>query len=334
MSSRKADEEVFWRKAIRVFTKGTALLVVFCAFAISMVNLFGLLPELEWLKERERTVNLLLWASIVLYLLPRTEDLLSSIKEKESYVNQALCAVNRICTHCLQLGVQAIYKSRVSPGQQDTYKRLISEASEDLLIVAITLTDMVDPDKEQRSVFYQKVPSDECSLRMLIVNPKFWANTNPVIYPVAPLRSPTAGVSQPGDLRYNFSEGITRLVKLANDISDEIRGKDNKGYMEVRFYNVAPTLTLTIADKAKGHMRLELSPYNVPDSGLPYFRPLIDLRPIYNGDLYSEFYQRYEKLWHANSHQTFIRVDSQRPDVNWNLIDPRDQEVLGVGPRS
>ncbi len=200
------------------------------------------------------------------------------------------------------LGLRAVYHNRNDAGQFPVYIDLLNSVQNDLLVVGITLHDV----RSQTPLFIEK-GRQACYIKLLLMNPRYWKNADPILDPVAAAMGNT--------LKADFQQALSHIRSLALSMAN-VQAK-----LEVRFYHQAPTLSLTVADgdSAAGKMRVELTPHNSSRHG--YFRPMLDLQRVGEKDLFSHFYQHYRDLW--DNAPTYIRVQDSKV---W--IDPElDEEI-------
>ena len=246
------------RKSERVVLVGVAVGAIFIALFVLVVEpLTGWLPALH---DYVPTITLVLLSSFVLYYFGREQFMVEYTRWKA-------------------LGIRSVYRSRTDNDQFDEYMRLLSGAEKDLFIVGITLKDL---SLDHAPLLLDKARRG-CTIRLLMLSPRYWRNQEPILDPVA--------AAIPADLGPNFQLAIAHIRALAMSMAEA------KARMEVRFYHQAPTLSLTIVDgdSASGRMRVELTPHNAP--GLDYFRPMLDLERAGSADLCRQFYQQYCALW-------------------------------------
>ncbi len=203
------------------------------------------------------------------------------------------------------LGLQAVYHNRSDPGQFSAYIDLLNGAESDLFVVGITLRDI----RAQMPILIEK-GKRACSVEFLMMNPRYWRNSDPILDPVAAAAGDT--------LKADFQLAISQIRILAMSMA----GAQAK--IEVRFYHQAPTLSLTAVDAAgvTGKMRIEMIPHNSTRHG--YFRPMFDLQRAGEKDLFSQFHRHYRALWEDSL--AYLRVHDSKVWVNSAL----DQELSGL----
>jgi hypothetical protein len=225
-----------------------------------------------------------------------------------------------------ELGIKRIYRSRIEQEQIASYQGLLASAKKELFIVGITLKDI---SREQSAHLRQKA-SAGCRIDLLMLHPKFKANTDPVLDPVAK--------AEQHDLTRAFGEAIDRIRLLAKDITN------TKGTLTVKFYTTSPTLSLTVRDgkSHSGEMHMEIVPHQIQDEP---FRPILDLMKDGKDEIFSEIYDRYRDLWDHSipyivADHSGIRVDnnldreisnSLHLATNWRVKEaPRQHEIGGA----
>ncbi len=209
------------------------------------------------------------------------------------------------------LGMQAIYQNRNDPAQFASYVGLMEGVKNNLFIVGITLKDVP---RTQLPLFLEKGKKG-CSVELLMLNPRFWKNNDPILDPVAAATN--------CDLKADFQLAISHIRPLVMSAAGQ------RAKIEVRFYHQAPSLSLTIADgdSHTGRMRVELTPHNSPQHG--YFRPMLDLQPMGGHDLFSQFYKHYRALWENSL--PYLRVQDSKVWINREL-DKEISKVLDLPP--
>lgn len=212
-----------------------------------------------------------------------------------------------------ELGIENIYRTRVDDGQFQSYQELLSTAKHELFIVGITLKDL---SREQRGHLLERA-SAGCSIDLLMLAPKFRANKDPILDPVAHVEN--------HDLTNAFSDAIAKIRGLAQDISK------TKGKLCVRFYETAPTLSLTVKDgrHSRGRMHVEIVPHQVSSDP---FRPILDLSKDGTDELFSDLYKRYRALW--DDSRIYLEVDPFK-SAEIKVDDALDRQIskwLGLDP--
>lgn len=227
------------------------------------------------------------------------ENMSSTVNDYKDVVEQARAGIAEHLRRWDKLGITEIYRSREDPGQKEVYMKLLQMANTDLLIVGVTLKDIIG---EQRTTFIEKA-SNGCKIRLLLLTPKRWRNVEPVLDPI-----------EAADLKQHFITSFQNIRRLALAIAKKPpeKTRSRRGTrppinvsayaFEVRFYDQAPTLSLSVADAGldSGRMRVEFTPHNETDKkGFTSFRPMMDLVPKNDG-LFSQFYSHYNSLWEAS----------------------------------
>lgn len=280
--------QAFLRKSEKSLLMALAVgAILLAAFVVIVEPLTGWLPGIHAFVPG---ITLVLLSTFVLYFFARERML-------QDY------------TRWQGLGIRAIYRSRNDKDQYDEYMQLLQGAEKELFIVGITLKDL---SRDHAPLLREKARKG-CSIRLLLLSPRYWANSEPVLDPVAAAMS--------ADLAPNFLLAVANLRALAMGMA-EVSGK-----MEVRFYHQAPTLSLTMVDgdTRSARMRVELTPHNTPDCD--YFRPMLDLHHSGGSDLCGQFYQRYRALWDAS--ERYLAVSNSRVWVD-SALDAEIMEELGL----
>lgn len=214
-----------------------------------------------------------------------------------------------------QLGIKNIFRDRLDEGQMASYQALLATAAHELFIVGITLKDL---SREQGKHLRDRAAVG-CTIELLMLSPKFRSNKNPILDPVAH--------AETQDLTSAFNSAISKIRKLADDIS-----KTKNGKLTVRFYETAPTLSLTVKDgrHPRGRMHLEIIPHQI--SSAP-FRPIMDISKDGEDELFSDIYKRYRALWDESL--VYIEVDSLKsPSITVNsVLDHEISKWLGLEPK-
>ncbi len=211
-------------------------------------------------------------------------------------------------TRAADLGIKNIYKSRVDEGQMASYLELLQGAKKELFIVGITLKD-VGADQFDHLV---ERASSGCQVDLLMLSPKFRANKDPILDPVARR-----------DLTPNFCLAIEKIRGLAKAI------REKEGRLTVKFYETAPTVSLTVRDgnSQRGRMHIEVIPHQTG----AIFRPILDVAKEGKDEIFSEFYGRYRALWKDS--REYISVDPKWSDIRVNeKLDHDVSEWLSINP--
>lgn len=106
-----------------------------------------------------------------------------------------------------ELAIENIYRGRLDEGQIAGYQGLLATAKHELFIVGITLKDL---SREQGRHLRERA-SAGCTIDLLMLSPKFRANRDPILDPVAHVEK--------HDLTNAFSDAIAKIRRLAQDIS-------------------------------------------------------------------------------------------------------------------
>ncbi len=260
------------------------LLTILCVGAISIEFWEVLAPERFKLGLRENA-PLVILALLSLYIL--------------AYLEQDGPKRNLLA----ELGIENIFRSRKEQGQIGSYQNLLASAKVTLFIVGITVRDI----SHDEDGYLRAKAAEGCRIDLLMLHPKFSKNINPILDPVAHAEN--------HDLTHAFAEAMVRVRALAEDVSK------TTGTLTVKFYDTAPTLSLTVkdGDTHDGQMHVEIVPHQVRRRAT--FRPILDLRKYGEREIFSEIYQRYRALWDASC--LYIQADSKGIKLNSSL----DQEI-------
>jgi hypothetical protein len=208
-----------------------------------------------------------------------------------------------------ELGIKAIYRSRSDPDQGEAYERVLKTARSEIFVVGITLKDLA---AGQGDKLLEKAKHG-CAIKLLMLSPEYWQNTNPVLDPVA--------AANMISLRPDFQIAIAHIRTSAMEMARA------HASFEVKFYRQAPTLSLTIVDGAssRAKMRVELTPHNKRHEK---FRPILDLRQSGGKDLLSQFYSCYLLLW--ESAVSYLEVQNSKVKVD-SALDVKVSQMLDLG---
>lgn len=215
-----------------------------------------------------------------------------------------------------RLGVKEIYLSREDEDQQKAYRELLGRAEKELFIVGITLRDL---SREQSKHLRERL-AQGCNVELLMLSPKFWENKNPILDPVAHAAGPLV-------LRNNFCTAISNIRLLAKEMRD---GSCN-GRFTVRLYSTVPTVSLTVQDgrAARGRMHVEIVPHQIPASP---FRPIMDIDKTGDDGLFSEFYDRYRRLWDDSALYIEVSREFSNGMKVSKQLDAEISNLLGLPP--
>ena len=274
------------RKGHREFTRFVSIVAGVLSIAILIFDVF--LPEhlKSSLTSRAPMITLLL---LSLYVLTSFEHAHPQV----------------LLSRALDLGIKNIYRNREDGVQRTSYYHILESARQELFIVGITLKNLTE---EQFRRLVERANAG-CEIHLLMLSPKFRANKNPILDPVAFVEG--------RDLTPHFMIAIRNIRTLAKAIHN------TRGRLAVRFYSTSPTISLTISDGAtpRGKMHIEIVPHQI--SADP-FRPILEISKEGREEIFTEFFDRYKALW--NESKIYIQVDqSQWRDMNVNI--PLDQEV-------
>jgi|GEM_PF-5432845 len=251
-------------------------------------------PIIGWpggLREHIPAISLFLLSSFALYYLQR-EQVVSDYEQWKD------------------LGIEAIYSTRLESGQAESYMRLLKSIRSEIFVVGITLKDVP---RDHGALLLEKGKRGR-SIRLLMLSPEYWRNSDPVLDPVA--------AATQGNLRPDFQIAISHIRALALDMARA------RATFEIKFYNQAPTLSLTIVDGQtnKAKMRVELTPHNRPQE--EKFRPMLVLRRSTENDLFGQFYKCYLALWEKS--QLYLKIHDSKVIMD-PLLDKKISEMLDLG---
>lgn len=309
---------------------GAFAIVAFIAAALALI-----IPEWAITRvfhEHIPTFVLILLASYILVFIfgyeSKMSKMTSTVNDLKDFVEQSRAGMSEHIRRWEGLGIIEIYKSRNDYWQREAYNSLMQQAASNLFIVGVTLKDLT---RNEKPTLIAKA-SNGCSVRLLMLTPERWGNINPILDPV-----------EPGDLKDHFVSAIRNIRRIAVSVANKNSGPPKKGVkrvndlqllkkaeqisFEIRFYDQAPSASLTIADmySDSGRMRVEFTPHNETDLN-QYFRPMLDLVPKPNG-LFQEFFLHYDGLWKKST--AYICIVGSVLYVN-NEIDDKISKILGL----
>jgi hypothetical protein len=312
----------------RIFL-GTFAVIAFAGAVLALILGEHLAPLFH---ERLPAAALILLSTFILVFLfgyeRRIMEMSTIMTDCKNMVEQSRAGIAEHVRKWERLGIVDIYRSRDDPGQKQAYIQMVGSAVSDLFIVGVTLKYVTRSDQP---MLIEKA-ANGCSVRLLMLTPARWKNEHPILDPV-----------ETGDLKEDFISALRNIRKIASTIAKKnssvkpLRGRKASGQgqykrpgknsFEVRFYDQAPALSMTIADAhlASGRMRVEFTPHNENDKG-PYFRPMMDL--ISREDsLFRQFNLHYNGLW--DSSIPYVCVSGSKIYPN-SKIDIEVSEMFGM----